>query len=68
VHEDRPLHRFGALRFAIAGVGLVVATVYAARAGAAGRTILGECAIPIEAAIAVGEALYRGASPPCACC
>jgi hypothetical protein len=61
VQEDRPLHRFAVVLFAIAAVGLVVATLYAARAGAAGRTILGEFAIPIEAAIAVGEALYRGA-------
>jgi 4-amino-4-deoxy-L-arabinose transferase-like glycosyltransferase len=61
VQEDRPLHRFAAVLFAIAAVGLVVATLYAARAGAAGRTILGELAIPIDAAIAVGEALYRGA-------
>jgi len=61
VHEGRPLHRFGALLFAIVALALALATVYAARAGAGGRTILGECAIPIEAAIAVGEALYRGA-------
>jgi hypothetical protein len=61
VKEDRPLHRFGAILFAITAIGLVVATTYAARAGFAGRTILGECATPIEAAITAGEGLYRGA-------
>jgi hypothetical protein len=61
VEEDRPLHRFGAVLFAIAAVGLVVAALYAARSGAAGRTILGEWAVPIDSAIAFGEALYRGA-------
>jgi hypothetical protein len=61
VEEGRPLHRFGAILFVITAIGLIVATTYAARAGFAGRTILGECATPIEAAIAAGEALYRGA-------
>jgi hypothetical protein len=61
VGEGRPLHRFAAVLFAIAAVGLVAAALYAARAGDAGRTILGGLAIPIEAVIALGEALYRGA-------
>jgi hypothetical protein len=61
VGEERPALRFGAILAAIAALSLAAATAYATRVGAAGQTILGECAIPIEAVIGAGTALYRGA-------
>jgi hypothetical protein len=61
VEAERPAGRFAAVLVAVAMLVFAVATIYAARAGDAGRTILGGGAAAIEAVIEVGGALLAAA-------
>jgi hypothetical protein len=59
VEAERPAHRFAAVLAVSAAFLLVAATLFAARSGAAGRTVLGGGEAAIEAVIAAGEVLLR---------
>jgi MYXO-CTERM domain-containing protein len=57
VEAERPAGRFATVLVAVAALIFAAATIYAARAGDAGRTILGGGAAAIEALIAIGGVL-----------